>query len=457
MSHALALWKGAAIGFAVGILVFAAVVVAGLAGTETGLVFIGGAVAAALGAGLSEGSSRVFQVVGASLIGLAALIAGVVTGFGVLEASVIAGSVIAALWTMTGRPWSRDPWAWLRWGGVMILVLVIVLLPLILDGGTLGHDESAYALKARQWLEDTPGSGWSPHRGTGMSGFGYLVLAAGGHEAGLRSIGLLGAGALALGAWVLGNRMANPRVGGLAAIGAVAGPAVFHRGTEYLSDLPAAALLVVATAIVWRQMGDKEQLDYGLLWFLAPALGAFYLRYQSALSLGLMLLTATILWWPKIRSRPGPLTWLGLLGLLGLAPHMVQSLDLTGTPWGILLNTSRGAVRAYIGEGLGDYADQFSWHLGGYALPIALIAAIAGLVGWWRSATIRRRLVYLVAPALVQVLALGLISHGEPRFVFFPVALVVVLNVGLSKSSPSATQAVAGCQTMLFVELVSPA
>jgi hypothetical protein len=33
---------------------------------------------------------------------------------------------------------------------------------------------------------------------------------------------------------------------------------------------------------------------------------------------------------------------------------------------------------------------------------------------------------FLLAPAFGQVLALGLISHGEPRFLFFPIALVMV-------------------------------
>jgi hypothetical protein len=38
----------------------------------------------------------------------------------------------------------------------------------------------------------------------------------------------------------------------------------------------------------------------------------------------------------------------------------------------------------------------------------------------------RRKYLFLMVPAVFQVLALGLLSHGESRFVFFPLALIVV-------------------------------
>jgi hypothetical protein len=178
--------------------------------------------------------------------------------------------------------------------------------------------------------------------------------------------------------------------------------------------------------IVWSQFGEREVPGYRLLWFLVPAWGAFYLRYQSALSLVLIALFVFVVWGRKVRRRPGPVIWLGIAGMLGLIPHFVQSIDLTGTPWRILLNTSASGGRERVGEGLADYAGQFFWHLGGYVLPIALLVTIVGVIGWWRSDGMPTRILFLLVPAAVQVGALGLISHGEPRFVFFPVALVVV-------------------------------
>jgi hypothetical protein len=362
---------------------------------------------------------------GASLVGVVGLIAGLATGFGWLEYSVIGGAVVSGLWLITGEGHPSDPWRWFRWGGVAALLVFLILLPLIVDGGTLGHDESAYALKARQWLEGTPGSGWSPHRAIGMSAYGYVVLALGGSEAGLRLLGLTGAMALAAGVWALGNRLADARVGAIASIAVVAGPSVLFRSTEYLSDVPSAALLVWCMVVVWRELEDRDLPTFSLLWVLPLAWGAFYLRYQSILSLALIGVVAIYLWWPKIRQRPAPVAWLAGIGFVGLIPHFAQAIDLTGTPWGIILNTGN-MVRAYIGEGLVDYVDQFPWSLAGWIGPMALTAALVGLIVRRREAGARRRYTFLLMPAAAQVFFLGLVSHGEPRFLFFPLALVVV-------------------------------
>lgn len=425
MSKGIALLRGAALACVAGALGFGVVLLGDLAHTESGVVFLVGALAGVV-VGLSRRSDARFEAMGAILVGVLALLAGAGTGFGWLEGSMLAGSLSATIWALAGEWRPKDPWRWFRWGGVVLPVLLFVLLPLVLDGGTLEHDESAYGVKARQWLEDTPGSGWSPHRATGMSAYGYLVLLVGGEEAGLRLLGLAGALALAAGCWALGRRMGNPRVGAIASMGVIAGPAVLRRSTEYLSDVPAAALLVLCMVVVWREFNDREAPTYRLLWALPLAWGAFYLRYQSALSIALIALVVAWLWWPKIRQRPGPVVWLIVIGFLGLIPHLVQSIDLTGSPWGIVLNTSGAAVRAFVGEGLQDYAGQIGWQLGGYVGPIALVAAFLGVITTWRKLESRRAYLFLLVPALIQVLALGLISHGEPRFVFYPLALIVV-------------------------------
>jgi hypothetical protein len=163
-----------------------------------------------------------------------------------------------------------------------------------------------------------------------------------------------------------------------------------------------------------------------LLWALPFAWAAFYLRYQSAVSLALIALVALLLWWRQVRQRPGPVIALIAIGLLGLVPHLAQSIDLTGRAWGILLNTGTGAIRAYPGEGLRDYAGMFWWGLAGYAGPIALISAMVGAVSGWRIGALRQAYVFLLVPAVGQALVLGLISHGEARFLVFPIALMVV-------------------------------
>jgi hypothetical protein len=239
----------------------------------------------------------------------------------------------------------------------------------------------------------------------------------------------------------------------------VAGPSVLYRGTEDLSDVPSAALLVWCMVVIWQELEDRDLPTFSLLWVLPLAWGAFYLRYQSILAIGLIGVVAVYLWWQKIRQRPAPVAWLIGIGLVGLIPHFAQAIDLTGTPWGIILNTSN-MVRAYVGEGLVDYVDQLSWSLAGRVGPMALVAAGVGLVVRWREPGARRRYTFLLFPAGAQVLLLGLVSHGEPRFLFFPLALVVVAgSLSVSAWIPGVgkpwSHAIAWCAPILVIGSVA--
>jgi hypothetical protein len=101
-------------------------------------------------------------------------------------------------------------------------------------------------------------------------------------------------------------------------------------------------------------------------------------------------------------------------------------MEITGTPWGILVQTGGGAGRAYIGEGLVDYARDLIWPLAGFVGPMAAVAALAGTIAYRSAPALKERFLFLMVPAVLQVVTLGVISHGEPRFVFFPLALVVI-------------------------------
>ncbi len=407
------------------LLIFAAATVVGIVDSRSRWVFLVGA-AAGLTFGLIPRGRERIEAIGAASLGVVALISGLASGWGWLEYAGISGAVVAVIWALAGQPTPTGKWAWLSWGGLLLPVLVFVILPLTFDGGTLGHDEAAYGVKAKSWLEGTPDTGWSPHRATGMSVYGYVILAAGGAEAGLRLIGVGGLLAMVVGVWALGYRMANLRVAGLASVAIVAGPEMLRRSTEYLSDLPSAALLVLGMVIVWHEFAQRDLPSYRLLCFLPLAWVAFYLRYQTILSLGLIALVTLILWWPKVRRRPGPILALVGLGALGLVPHALGAIEFGGTPWAILAYTSSIAERAYVGEGFVDYAVLMAWPLAGLVGPVAALAAVGGLIGTWKVPESRQRYLFLLVPAVLQVMALGLLSHGEARFVFFPLALLMV-------------------------------
>jgi hypothetical protein len=428
MARIRSLIRGAALGVVAGVIVLALVLLLGLASSGSRLVFLVGAVAGGV-FGLIPSGERPFEIGGVFLVEVAAIASGFITGWGWLEYSVLAGSVLALIWLVTGERRLGAHWSWFRWGGVLLVLLVFVLLPLIINGGTLGHDEAAYAVKAKSWLEGTPATGWAPHRGTGMSVYGYLILAVGGVEPGLRTIGLMGVLGLTVGVWMLGNLIANPRVGALAAVGVIAGPSILRRSSEYLSDVPSAALLVCCMVIAWREFGDRDHPTYRLLWLLPFAWAAFYLRYQSILSLGLIALVVVMLWWRKVIERPGPVVAVVIVGLFGLIPHAIEATNTTGSPLGILTYTGEIAERAYVGQGIVDYLTFVPWGLAGFVGPIAALAALGGLASARHSPALRERFLFLLVPAGLQVLALGLLSHGEPRFVFFPLALGVVAGV----------------------------
>ena len=425
MTWAISFLRGAAAAFVGSVLVFGLALSTGLAESESRLIFLVGA-GAGFGFGLIARGKMRPQVIGVSLVALAAAGSGIATGWGWLEYSGVVGPVLAGVWLMTGERLPASGRQWLVAGGVVALLVAVVALPSVLEGGTLDFDEAAYGVKAESWLEETPDTGWTAHRGIAMSLYGYVVLWIGGAEPGLRLVGLVGLVGLATAVWLLGRHLAGPRVGVIATVAIVAGPAVLRRGSEYLSDVPAAAALLFCMVIVWRELGRGEAASYRLLWALPFAWVAFYLRYQSILSLGLIALTVAMLGWPKLARRPRPVLLTVAVGLMGLIPHFIHAVAITGRPWGILTYTSGLAERAYLGEGLVDYATQLGWPLAGFVGPIVLGGAIVGLARSWSQRSLRERFLFLLVPAFLQVIALGLLSHGEPRFIFFPLGLIVV-------------------------------
>ena len=416
--------RGGALGGVLAGCLLAIALLLGLASGANRLIFVAVA-AAGLVFWLISPAQPGPDLFGAGLVAAMGLVGGAVTGYGMLEMVLMAGGALSAVVLLRGVPSFA-----MRPGLTAVLSVVVVLValvPQIVDGGTLGHDESAYALKARHWLEGTPETGWSLHRAPALSAFGYLVLAVGGEEPMLRTIGLLSLAGIAAATWWLGSMVLNRTVGSIAAVTVVAGSATLRRATEYLTDLPSAALLVCCMAVVWFEFERREGgPTYRLLWVLPFAWAAFYLRYQSALAFLLIGLTVMILWWGPIRRRPGPLVFTAFVGLAGLVPHVLMAVTETGSPIGIILVTGEAAGREFLGEGLVDYILLLGWPLIGLlGLPLVAFFSWWLWVGW--SDPVQRKTgLFLGIPAVSQVLVLGLVSHGEARFVFFPLALVTI-------------------------------
>src|SRR5690606_29717127 len=124
---------------------------------------------------------------GASAYALDVLRAGAIGELVVI--AVVAAVVVAVIGPPLGRLVVRPIPGWLAVVG--LIALAAVLVRIVVGGGELGHDEAAYALKARAWLEGTPDTGWELHRGIGQSVLALAVLPLSESALGLRLLSVV--------------------------------------------------------------------------------------------------------------------------------------------------------------------------------------------------------------------------------------------------------------------------
>jgi hypothetical protein len=115
----------------------------------------------------------------------------------------------------------------------------------------------------------------------------------------------------------------------------------------------------------------------------------------------------------------------------------VHSYRQTGSVLGLLVRAEVTAHRAYVGQGLVYYAQAFPAKLAG---PLGAVAMTVALVAVARTAPRllsghvpepghdQERL-FLGVAAVLEVLLLGLVAHGESRFAVFTVFALVILGV----------------------------
>jgi hypothetical protein len=284
----------------------------------------------------------------------------------------------------------------------------------------LTSDEAAYALIARG-----DGESWL-YRSRGVVAMARVGLLLGDDEIALRLVPTLASLSFVLAVFAVGRRAFSPRVGAAsAAVLAGAHPFVL-RGFELLGDVPAAACLLGAIAIVAGELSGEAPPSYRLVGAAPLLAAAFYLRYGSAPVIALTGAAALACWWQPIRARPGPAIATAVVLAAMLAPFAIASTRATGSPIGILQLAGDVSGRTWLARGLyvyvlGDPVRQY-----GALSPLALVAALWSL---WRPSPRRRVAVFLAIVALGQIVVLGIVSHPSPRFVIVGIALLVVVGV----------------------------
>lgn len=379
---------------------------------------------------------------GGAALGIAVGLIGVIgLEFIAGNASIGAGQVGALLgaalvYPVLGWVWTHDVLPWLARAGLAVLLAftAVALVRAILDGGGLGHDESAYALKARAWVTDTPHTGWQLHRAPLNSLLAVPIVLFTESEVALRLLAAAMAIVSLVAVGLVANRLADGW-GALATVATVGSSLPFlRRGSEFLTDVPSAGVLLLIVWLVLTIVANPDRYGSRVYW-LAPLIGAaFYMRYQSALAIAGISL-AVILAWPRVVAR---LRWrllvTGGLTLAILAPHLIWATIIADGPWGVVLQTGEAGGRQFLGEGLVDYTRLFPIDLAGPVGAAVMAIGIAWVL--WKSAAhvLGRRDfesrvgLFTLITVVVAVVPLGLVSHGEPRFVFFPVWLLIAVG-----------------------------
>lgn len=321
-----------------------------------------------------------------------------------------------------------DRWEWVALG-VVLLALMVSVGRLLEVGAILGHDEAAYASRARSWVEHTATTSWFPHRSPGLPVLGVGVLALGGGAVGLRLIGLAFAVGLAIGVWVLARRLGGPAAAPVAAAAVAFAPPFLDHAGLFLTDLPATALIVWLMLVVCQQAERDDGPGPGLLWAAPLAAAAVWLRMGAVLPLGLVALGGCLLW---PRQVVGAGRWVvataGLtVGLLWL--HFAGAVEAFGTPWGRILYTAELTRTDDPGSALTAYVGDFPNALAGTPAAVLMAVGLLGAVVLLMGRRVAPRPVLLVLlVAIGHFVAMGISSEPDVRFILLPIALLCVLG-----------------------------
>ncbi len=298
--------------------------------------------------------------------------------------------------------------------GAVIAWLVVAVLSIV-AGPTLAHDEAAFAVAARG------GASWL-YRSAGTIELARLGVVLGGADWAFR-IGnaVLGVGVV-LATWAVARAASGERVAAWsAAVIATCTPMTLH-SAELMGDLPSLACTLAGIALL---VGELSR-DDGPRWRVvaaAPAFAAaFYLRYGNAPVIAIAGVAAAAFWWRGLARRPLPVIAAVVAFAALLAPHVVASLHETGRALGILEWSAAVPRRAYVAEGLVEYAlwVPMFWY-GALVTPVVVIGLVAPVR--------RRPAIYLAVVGAAEIVALGLDSHARPRYIFVALALLVIVGV----------------------------
>ena len=302
-------------------------------------------------------------------------------------------------------------------------VLLAFLVPTLAAIGAqiaLGYDEAVYAQLARHWLTGAPESGWEIHRPPGLSVLGIVPQALGLETEWAHR--LIGAGAglgMVLAGWWAARGMGGTVAGIVAAFAFAVSSPLQVESSSFLTDVPSTLILVVVAILGWRHVSGSAPIGWSFVWLGLLAAVAFYLRYGSVVELvGVAVAMLALAPRRLLAAWRAVLASVASFGI-ALVPHVAVAVAETGSPWGILVSAGRAAGG---GDGLPllSYVVWFPWQLVG---PTGAVLAMVGIIAAVRRGGFAR---YIGLASVVPVAVLGTIVHAEPRYLLFPMVLLVI-------------------------------
>ena len=283
-----------------------------------------------------------------------------------------------------------------------------------------GYDEAVYAHLTRHWLTGAPASGWDLHRPPGLSVLGIVPQVLGLETEGAHR--LIGAGAglgLVLAGWWTGRTVGGTVAGIVAASALAVSSPLQVESSSFLTDVPSTLVLVVAAVLGWRHASGSAPIGWSFVWLGVLAALAFYLRYGSAVELVGLAVAMVAMAPRKLLAAWRPVVAAVALFGIALVPHLTISVGETGSPWGIVAGAGRAAGG---GDGfpLLSYVVWFPWALIG---PIGAVLALFGIVAAFRGTGFPR---FIGLAVVVPIAVLGTLVHAEPRYMLYPVVLLVI-------------------------------
>ena len=318
----------------------------------------------------------------------------------------------------------------------VLLAFTVVGMIVILSGAPLAYDEAVYAARAREFVTGDPAITWHVFRPPGLAVLGTVAALTDWWDVSLRAI-TLGLGLLALLAtWLLARLTVGAAAALLTLATLASAPAVLRAAALFLNDLGSIALLLASMAVLWVELERRPAPTWRLLLVAPLWAGAFYLRYGAVLILAGIVIVTAAMWWRTLIRHWRLASAVVVLTAILLVPHVAESIAVTGTPWGTLLearDATRDApllttVRTYLGWLLdGTLSGPLGPVLIAFGVTVGPLLVAARWRGSARSGEARGML-WAGLIALVVSVPIATSAAPEARYAFPPLVLGLIVG-----------------------------